>query len=1018
MKTKKPMRKPFVLIASAWVCCALNLHGQGAPTITNQPVSQTNLAGANVTFSVEVSGAGPFNYQWQFNGTNLPNNIITTVAGSGRNGYNGDGGAATNANLYGPVGVALDSVGNLYIADTANGRVRRVGTNGIITTVAGGGFGGDGGEATNASLSGPYGVVLDASGDLYVADYGDNCIREVNTNGIITTVAGNGTAGYSGDGGEAINAELAFPWGVAVDGAGNLFIADTGNSVIRKVDTNGVISTVAGNGTNGYTEDGVAATNTTLDDSDGVAVDALGNLFITDTSNNRIRKVDTAGIITTSAGTGTAGFSGDGGAANDANINHPTGAVIDPAGNLYFADSFNFRIREVNTNGIISTVAGKGTGSYSGDGGPATAASLYIPMGVALDAFGNLYIADTDNNRIRRVLLYAQYPTLTLANVSVFNAGNYSVVVTNAYGSVTSLVATLTVEAAPVITVQPASQSVGEGSNALLSVTAAGSGPMGYSWYDAGTNLVQAGTNSTLLLSGVSTNNGGSYSVVVANPYGSVTSQVAALTIAFPPAVTNQLVIQTNLAGANVTLSVGVCGTGPFAYRWQFNGTNILDYPYNIITTVAGKGGVSGFSGDGGPATEALLSSATGVSLDAYGDILIADCNNNERIRKVDLNGIITTVAGDGVPGYSGNGNQATNAELNTPSFVIADAAGSLYLTDEGNNVVREVATNGIINTLPIGVILSAPDCLAFDASGNLFVCDENHNRILRYSTNGTTSVMAGVTNGSSGFLGDGGLATHALLNWPSGIAFDATGNLYIADTSNNRIRKVDINGIITTVAGGKFQFSGDGGPATNAGLPYPMSVGTDRFGNIWIPDYINSRVRKVDTNGIITTAAGNGTRGWSGDGGPATNASLGSPMSVATDLAGDLFIADLTCCIREVHFAGFPTLTLTNVSTNNAGSYSVIVSSPYGSVTSLVAALTVQVPPQIVTGDGMLGVVSNQFGFNVSAAAGEAVVVEGSADLVNWTPVCTNTPSGGSFYFSDACWTNSPGRFYRARLQ
>jgi hypothetical protein len=251
-------------------------------------------------------------------------------------------------------------------------------------------------------------------------------------------------------------------------------------------------------------------------------------------------------------------------------------------------------------------------------------------------------------------------------------------------------------------------------------------------------------------------------------------------------------------------------------------------------------------------------------------------------------------------------------------------------------------------------------------------------------------------------------------------------GNLFIADSFNERVRKVDANGIITTVAGGSTNF-GDGGVATNAWLYLPMAVAFDATGNLYIADMWNNRIRKVETNGIINTVAGNGEYigfqpgGYSGDGGAATNSSLYNPQGMTFDVSGNLYIADeANQRIRKVLlFAGYPTLTLNNVGTNNAGNYTVVITSPYGSVTSAVAALNVAVSaPQIVTGDGCFGFVTNQFGFNISAAFGQTIVVDGSVDFVHWTPLCTNTFGGCPFYFCDPCWTNFPGRFYRARLQ
>jgi len=329
---------------------------------------------------------------------------IATVAGNGTNGYSGDDGPATGAQLYDPHGVALDKSGNLYIADQLNSRIRKVSPAGTITTVAGKGtigYSGDGSAATSAELYHPCGLALDSAGNLYIADAASNVIRKLSTNGTIATVAGNHTAGYAGDGGAATSASLNEPLGVAVDAAGNIYIADSFNSRIRVVAANGTITTVAGNGFTGRSGDGGAATSATLNRPQGVAVDAAGNLYIADTDNHVVRKVAVDGTISTLAGNGTRGYSGDGGPATRAALLYPKSLVVDAAGNLYIADTFNSRIRVVAAGGTITTVAGSGVLGDRGDGGPAASAQLKFPSGVALDAAGNLYIADTQNSRIR-----------------------------------------------------------------------------------------------------------------------------------------------------------------------------------------------------------------------------------------------------------------------------------------------------------------------------------------------------------------------------------------------------------------------------------------------------------------------------------------------------------------------------------------------------------------------------------------------------------------------------------------
>ncbi len=347
---------------------------------------------------------------------------INTIAGNGVYGYSGDGGAATSARLATPEFVAVDSSGDVIIPDTWNNRIREVNAStGMISTIIGNGirgYSGDGGSAMNAEIYAPTGIALDNGGNIYFADGGNQRVRKVAIlTGVITTIAGNGTAGYSGDGGPATNAALNYPSGIAVDSTGNVYIADQSNNRIRKVTAStGVISTIAGNGTASYSGDGGLAASAEVNTPLDVALDSAGNIYLVDPVNNRIRMIDaSSGVITTVAGNGAGGYNGDGIPAISAAVPEPLGIALDPFGNLYISDGSQ-RVREVTAStGIISTVAGNGTQGFSGDGGPATSAELDWPEGIRFDTSRNLYIVDASNNRIRVVTASKFMPSISSA---------------------------------------------------------------------------------------------------------------------------------------------------------------------------------------------------------------------------------------------------------------------------------------------------------------------------------------------------------------------------------------------------------------------------------------------------------------------------------------------------------------------------------------------------------------------------------------------------------------------------
>ncbi len=1021
--------KPFVPWLSFNISLALfvaAVTAQAQPVITQQPASQVATNGGTAVFSVAVSGTEPFSYQWQLNGTNL--NTISTAA---IHGPSIPGATPASPMLWQPNAVAVDNAGDVLIADGYDQIVLSEDANGIITVIAGVygnyGYSGDGGPATDAAMENPYGIAVDVAGNLFIADSANSRVRKVDTNGIITTVAGNGTGGYFGDGGVATNAELYYPFSVALNGAGNLFIADSANFRARKVNTSGIISTVAGNGTNGYSGDGGPGINAELYNVSGVGVDSAGSLLIADTWNYRIRKVDANGIITTLAGNGKRGYFGDGGWATNAEFFNPVSVVEDGSGNLFVADEGNNCIRKVDASGIVTTVAGNGSPGYSGDGGIATKANLNTPSSVALDGAGNLFIADLWNNAVRKVCM-ANQPTLTITNVSTNLLANlYSVIISCPSGSITSSVATLNMP--PFITAHPVDQTIPVSGSASFNVAVGGTGPFGFQWTLNGVALDGA-TNSSYVVTNASTDAAGAYAVTVTNQFGGATSHSAALGfVVISQQPTSQVVTNGGTSVFNVLVSAPV----PVTYRWQFDGTNL---PVSgIITTVAGNRTI-GYSGDGGPATNGALDLPSGVTVDAAGNFFIAD-SGNHRIRKVDTNGVIRTAAGNGGAGYGGDGGTATKTDLDSPRGVAVDGAGDLFIADTYNHRIRKVDTNGIIATvagngslgyygdggLATGTGLAYPFGVAVDGAGNLFIADTYNHRIRKVDTNGIITTIAGI--GVAGYRGDAAAATNAELQDPEGLALDRAGNLFIADTYNHRIRKVDTNGIITTIAGnGAAGYSGDGSAATNAQLSYPGGVTVDGAGNLFIADSSNGRIRKVDTNGIITTVAGNGNPGSSGDGSSATEAELYLPSGVAVDGAGNLFIADdYNHLIRRVapfhsYLPTLPQLMVTNVSGANLGNYSVVITWPGGSITSSLAVLTNNLPPPVLAAARTTGGLQ----LAVTGIPAYSYVLQTATNLtppIPWQPVITNfTDTNGNWICPLTNTGTAPRQFYRVLAQ
>jgi uncharacterized protein (TIGR03437 family) len=770
--------------------------------------------------------------------------IITTVAGTGTPGFSGDGGPATSAQISGlgqPLNVAVDNAGNLLIVDGGNHRIRKVNAAGIISTIAGGGasgLAGNGGPATSATIS-PLSAAVDGAGNLYISQA--SIISKVNPAGTISTYAGTGLPGYSGDGGQAINAAI-YCSGIAADSAGNLYIAEVSNQRIRKINTAGVINTIAGNGTAGFSGDSGPATSAALNGPSSVAVDAAGNVYFVDGFNLRVRKVDTAGTITTVAGSGSGFPSGDGGPAVSAGID-PGSVAVDSSGNLYIADPTFGAIRQVNPAGIITTVAGCLCFTL-GDGGLATNAHLYMPSGVAVDPAGNIYIADSFNVRIRKVSSGVQGVALTVTPTAL----SFS------YTSGAAI---------------PPSQNVTVLSlGSTLSVTASVSTTSGGSWLS-----VSPGSGSTPAL---------------------------ALTISVNP-----VGLPANTYSGTVTLTPGGAGNSPATIPVTLTVSG--GSSPNLITTFAGGGSTTG-SGDGGRATSAFFLGPVAVATDNAGNVYFAQ-TIPDIIRKVNPAGTISTYAGNGNISFAGDGGPALSASFSNIQGLAVDSAGNLYIADTSNQRIRKVAPSGTVSTFAgngntgasgdggpaASATFLGPGAVAVDSAGDVFIADTSNDRIRKVNTAGIISEVAGGAV-LAGFAGDGGPAIGAGLFLPSGVGVDTAGNVYIADVADYRIRKVNSAGVISTVAGtGVKGFSGDGGPAASAQISGVAHMGlvVDSAGNLYFSDQGNHRVRKVTPGGTISTVAGNGLPSFSGDGGPATAAGLNNPLDLALDSAGNLYIAD-----------------------------------------------------------------------------------------------------------------------------
>lgn len=786
-------------------------------------------------------------------------------------------GIGTAASFNAPHGIVADSYGNLYIADTNNHRIRRITSDGIVTTLAGQATAGFAdGTGSSAQFNFPYQISIDVLGNLYVADQTNNRIRKIQTStGLVTTFAGNGTAGFVNA--TALNAQFRTPQGITVDKFRRAYVGDTGNHSIRKIEdvytlpTN-VVTTLAGSGTAGFTDlPGISAS---FRNPNGVAVDSQGNVYVADGDNHRIRRITSDGTVTTLAGNDLAGAS-DGTGAN-ASFNTPQGVAVDSSGNVYVADFLTHRIRKI-TNGVVSTIAGNGSTLFTN--GTGTNATFNCPVGIAVDSVGTLYVTELVGNRVRKIIngvvstLAASLSqphgiAVDLAGiVYVAEQGTHSIRKITPDGTVTTLAGSP----------GTAAFADGNGTNTRFStpkgiaVDSSGILYVGDSFNHRIRRIATDGTVTTLAGSG---SGQGTSTGAFADGVGTNTNFNSPQGIA----VDSQ---GTVYVGDTTNQRIRKIGSGL-----------VVQIPLNmgVVRTFAGGATANYLDATG---TNALFNFPRGVAVDFQGNVFVADLLN-QRIRRITRLGVVTTVAGNGTAAFAdGNG---TNARFSAPFGIAVNSIGHVFVAELGNHRIRRIinttvttlAGNGAAFADGVGTNarFNNPHAPAVDSQGNVYVADQGNFRIRKISSTGVVTTFAGsATSGSTDGTGAG-----ATFSSPQGIAVDSAGFVYVADYGAHRIRKITPNGVVTTLAGTTQGFQD--GTGTNARFNFPRGITVDLEGTVYVADESNHRIRKITPNGVVTTFAGS-TQGFLD--GTGTNTQFNFPVGLTVDSAGVVYVGDRT---------------------------------------------------------------------------------------------------------------------------
>lgn len=968
--TATSVSPPLITPLSSNITLALDGSGN-RPLLISDLATVTSSVNANPPIQISPS---------TLNCSTLGTQIITVTA---TDGTFGSALKPTAATFYAPRSLAFDLSGNMFIADAGSNKIRMLNTLGVVSTLAGSGAAGNNNSTgTAATFNAPSSVTTDGAGNVYVADLNNQVIRKITPAGVVTTLAGTGVAGRVN--GTGTSASFNNPYGIVADVFGNVYVAEQGNNDVRKITPSGVVTTLAGRSTGvaGYVDGGgtIAAFNAPT----GITLDSLGNLYVADRGNNRIRVITNAGIVSTFAGSGFAAYIE--GTGMNASFKTPSDLTIDGLGNVYVADAGNNVVRKITPAGVVTTLAGGGAPA-SADG-TGSAANFNNPWGIVLDANANLYVADQTNNKIRKITQGAVVTTIAGSGT----AGSLDGIVGGgATGNITTVQIPVTVVSSPVITTVFGNVTLSTGTNSTVALpdyisqataTDNCAGKVTFAQSPAAGTLISIGSSLTVTLT-------------AADVFGGKATAVFTVSAVSPPVITP--------LSSNITITLDGSGGKTLALTDLATLTSSVNLsppvqisPATLSCSNLGTQTITVTATDGNFGTNVNPAAVTfraprGAIFDAAGNLYIAETGGN-RIRKITPAGIVSTFAGSG---SNGNANgTGTAASFNAPSALAIDPSGNLYVADVSNELIRKITPAGVVSTFAgSGAIgradgtgtaaqFNTPYGVATDKSGNVYVADYGNSLIRKITQAGVVTTLAGT--GTAGFVN--GTGTAAAFNFPTGLACDSLGNIYVADRGNSRIRKITPGGIVTTIAGGSYAYAD--GIGTAASFKNPSDLTLDPSGNIYVADVVNNMIRMVTPAGVVTSLAGAGSASFADGTGIA--ASFNSPWGITIDKLNNLYITDINNNrIRKVTTLGVvTTFAGSGVSSSIDGN---IGGGANGNVTTL------QIPVKVIS----TPVITSTY-INVTLLTG----IGGTATLTNYALTATAIDNCSS---SAIVFTQSP---------